>query len=426
MSTQKPVTNREDEMREKRGQGLAARDAVQRDGDGFLVSNLSLRRGSATTYRVSRDTSGRVSCTCAEFELEARANSTFRCEHIHAVKHWQNKQLERQAAPQPSERVANQPDVEAARDFESASPSNDDKLARFDKGKRKMRASEIEARLNNHAEAQTGEASPASERGLVQVATGEAQLMPDELEPSASEKSLDAAPGEFVKVLRQLRQPVDAKLIRAREGWTDRLGRKHMVEYIEWHTVADILDRTFPSWSHRVQSITQIGGTVAVVASITIGDVTREGVGTGAGDTETGIKKAEHDALKRAAVKFGIARELYQRETEVIETEGGGVVTGRISNSFSGDARNNRGKEQEGFKGFPPDPRAKGMNDPITPKQLGMINRIAREAGVNAEKECSQLMGCKLEDLSKRAASSLIDYLKEYPDSANKMQRRAS
>ncbi len=397
-------------MREKRGQGLAARDAVRRDGDSFLVSNLSLRRGTATEYRVSRDVSGRVSCTCAEFDIEANANPAFRCEHIHAVKHWQKKQLERQATPQQHESVTNQPDVDAAQASKSASSSGDGKLAKFEKGRRQMRTNEIEAQLNGQEKVISEEANTASDRRSAKAEVSEFQ----------------PAPCEFVRVLRQLRQPIDAKLIRTREGWTDRRGNKHMVEYVEWHTVADILDRTFPSWSHRVQSITQIGGMVAVVASITIGEVTREGVGTGAGDTETGIKKAEHDALKRAAVKFGIARELYQRESEVIETEGGGVVIDRVNNSFGGDARNNRGKEHEGFRGFPQDPRAKGMNDLITSKQLGMINRMSRDVGVNAEKECSQLMGCKLEDLSKRAASSLIDYLKEYPDSANSMQRRAS
>lgn len=410
MSAQKPVTNREDEMREKRGQGLAARDGVRRDGDSFVVSSLSLRRGVTTEYRVSRDASGRVNCTCAEFGLEATANPAFRCEHIHAVKHWQKKQLERPGTPQQHESVTSQPDVDVAQASKSASSSGDGTLAKFEKGRRGMRTNEIEAQLNGQAEVVSEEANTATVRRSAK----------------AEDSEFQPAPCEFVKVLRQLRQPIDAKLIRAREGWTDRRGNKHMVEYVEWHTVADILDRTFPSWSHHVQSVTQIGGTVAVVASITIGDVTREGVGTGAGDTETGIKKAEHDALKRAAVKFGIARELYQRESEVIETEGGRAVTGRISNSFGGNPPNNRGREQEGFRGFPSDPRAKGMNDLVTPKQLGMINRMAREAGVNAEKECSQLMDCKLEDLSKRAASSLIDYLKEYPDSANKMQRRAS
>jgi len=43
----------------------------------------------------------------------------------------------------------------------------------------------------------------------------------------------------------------------------------------------------------------------------TISGVTREGVGTGLADSETGIKKAEHDALKRAAVKFGVVRDCY-------------------------------------------------------------------------------------------------------------------
>jgi len=410
MSAQKPVTNREDKMREKRGQGLAARDAVRRDGDSFVVSSLSLRRGVATEYRVSRDAGGRVNCTCAEFDLEAGANPECRCEHIHAVKHWQKKQFERQAASQQHESVTSQPDADAAQASKSASSSGDGKLAKFEEGRRQMRTNEIEARLNNQE----------------QVFSEEANTATDGRSAKAEDSEFQPVPGEFVEVLRQLRQPVDAKLIRAREGWTDRRGNKHMVEYVEWHTVADILDRTFPSWSHRVQSIAQINGTVAVVASITIGDVTREGVGTGAGDTETGIKKAEHDALKRAAVKFGIARELYQRETEVIETESGGVVTGKVSKAFGGDARNNRGNQQEGFRGFPSDPRANGMNDLVTPKQLGMINRVAREAGVKAEKECSQLMDCKLEDLSKRAASSLIDYLKEYPESANKAQRRAS
>jgi hypothetical protein len=134
----------------------------------------------------------------------------------------------------------------------------------------------------------------------------------------------------------------------------------------------------------------QIGDMVAITAAITIGDVTREGVGTGTADNETGIKKAEHDALKRAAIKFGIARELYQRESEVIETQGAGPQPGE----------------------FPRDPLAKSMNDLVTPKQLGMIRALAREAGVEADEECRQVMRITTEELSKKAASSFIDHLK--------------
>src|SRR5438132_11886409 len=86
--------------------------------------------------------------------------------------------------------------------------------------------------------------------------------------------------------------------------------------YIEWHTVADLLDQIAHKWSHSGRAMVQIGGMVAVTAAITIQGVTREGVGTGPAESEAGIKKAEHDALKRAAVKFGMARELYQRDDD--------------------------------------------------------------------------------------------------------------
>ena len=195
-------------------------------------------------------------------------------------------------------------------------------------------------------------------------------------------------PLAFANLLRTLRQPIDSRLIKTREGWTDRQGNTHWVEYIEWHTAADILDRVAPDWSHAVRNITQIGDMVAVTASITIDGVTREGVGTGPADTETGIKKAEHDALKRAAVKFGIARELYRRESDVIEENGG------ISPSIARD------------------PRPKTLGDLVTPKQLWMIRNLGREIGCNVEQECQSLLQCNLEEISKRAASSFIDYLK--------------
>ena len=208
----------------------------------------------------------------------------------------------------------------------------------------------------------------------------------------------------FTSTLRTLRQTIDPTFVKTREGWTDRNGNKHMVEYVEWHTVADLLDRVAPTWSHSVRGIVQIGDMVAVTAAITIDGVTREGVGTGTADNETGIKKAEHDALKRDAIKFGIARDLYQRESDVIETAGAGPQAGD----------------------FPRDPLAKSMADLVTPKQLGMIRALAREAGVDVEEECQQVLRCRTEELSKRAASSFIDHLKGLQQEAAGGMRRAS
>jgi len=216
---------------------------------------------------------------------------------------------------------------------------------------------------------------------------------------------------EFSNVLRLLRQPIDARLIRVREGWTDGTGRRHLVEYVEWHIVADILDRICPSWSHSVKSISHIGETVAIVASLTIGGITREGIGTGTCHNETGIKKAEHDALKRAGVKFGIARDLYQRETEApadVESK-----ANRLSKSHASDAPISN-------------PVAKGMNDLVTPKQLGMIRRLAQDSRMDAEAECQAMYRCKVEDLNKRAASKLIESLMSRAGMSKQPTARAS
>src|SRR6185436_9582730 len=134
-------------------------------------------------------------------------------------------------------------------------------------------------------------------------------------------------------------------LVRQRAGRRDQQGHVHMVEYVEWHTVADILDKHASNWAHTVKDIRPIGDIVTITVAITIDGVTREGIGTGRAMTETGIKKAEHDALKRAAVKFGIARELYKKEEEVIS-------------------------EKAGQPNFPREPMAKTMAELVTPRQL--------------------------------------------------------
>lgn len=201
---------------------------------------------------------------------------------------------------------------------------------------------------------------------------------------------------EFTATLRELRKHIDPNLVRQREGWRDRNGNVRTVDYIEWHTVADILDETAPNWEHSVKDIRTFGDVVAVTVSISINGITREGIGTGNVNSEMGIKKAEHDALKRAAVKFGIARDLYKKEFDAFdrdETSASALVV-----------------EKE-VPQFPSDPIAKTISDMVTTKQLGMIRAICRENNVDPEEECMAVMKCKVNELSRRAASSLIDHL---------------
>ena len=399
------TTDKKAIMRDKRAQGIAAMGLVNREGDRFRVTTPSLR-GKRTSYEVWRDETGRVRCSCLEFEEMSAEDATFRCEHVLAVKHAlvsrtseavTKPQAQRSTAARAAENKAGTPNTN------ESTASETREVAPTARVEREQAEVTEEARASNvsplAAYTNEEEQTEMSKKQAVQQTEEDLDFVTAEEHEAAQGGAV--VPMAFTNTLRILRQPVDPKLIKTREGWRDRNGNQHMVEYVEWHAVADILDRVAPTWSHAVRGIVQIGDMVAVTAAITIEGVTREGVGTGTADNETGIKKAEHDALKRAAIKFGIARELYQRESEVIETQGAGPQPGD----------------------FPRDPLAKSMNDLVTPKQLGMIRALAREAQVDADEECQQVLRVRTEELSKKAASSFIDHLKGLQQGAQPMRR---
>ncbi|MCA1618183.1 MAG: SWIM zinc finger family protein [Acidobacteria bacterium] len=420
-------------MRDKRAQGIAAMGLVNREGDRFRVTTPTLR-GRRASYEVWRDEAGRVRCTCLEFEERSAEDPRYRCEHILAVKHAVLNKNTEAAAKQAAEKVsapqaqgatpenvvaAETPNIntqpaseklgEAAAEAQLRAPR---KAPRFVREQNEQPA--VAPGVETIAPAGTPQRSLAEheeteELVMTKKATAHVQKAEESQDFITAEEyeqqtAAPVVPLSFAKTLSTLKQPVDPRLIKTREGWRDRNGNQHMVEYVEWHAVADILDRVAPTWSHAVRGIVQIGDMVAVTCAISIDGVTREGVGTGNADNETGIKKAEHDALKRAAIKFGIARELYQRESEVIEREGSGPQPGD----------------------FPRDPLAKSMADLVTPKQLGMIRALAREAGVDPDEESQQVMRVRTEELSKRAASSFIDHLKGLQNQQTFEVRRAS
>ena len=422
-------------MRDKRAQGIAAMGLVNREGDRFRVTTPTLR-GRRASYEVWRDEAGRVRCTCLEFEEQSAQDPRYRCEHILAVKHAVlNKNTEaatkQQAAAQASApqaqgatpenvvaaetpntltQTASEKLGEAAAEATLRAPRKAPRFVREQNEQPEARRAEVEIiAAVETPQRSLAEHEETEELEMTKKATAHVQKAEEEQDFITAEEyeqqaSAPVVPLSFAKTLSTLKQPVDPRLIKTREGWRDRNGNQHMVEYVEWHAVADILDRVAPTWSHSVRGIVQIGDMVAVTCAITIDGVTREGVGTGTADNETGIKKAEHDALKRAAIKFGIARELYQRESEVIEREGAGPQPGD----------------------FPRDPLAKSMADLVTPKQLGMIRALAREAGVDMDEECQQVMRVRTEELSKRAASSFIDHLKGLGREQTFEVRRAS
>ena len=419
------VLDKKSLMRDKRAQGIAAMGLVNREGDRFRVTTPTLR-GKRASYEVWRDDAGKVRCSCLEFEEHSVEEQGYRCEHILAVKHaLLNRNTEAATKPQPAvkepapqaqggpvESVAaetpnTEPKHESERRDEAAAvvkaPRKTPRFVREQNEQPEVSLEETSNRsLAEHTTEEEQEMTKKQATANVQRADEQDFITAEEYAEQAP--SAQVVPLSFTNTLRTLKQPIDPKLIKTREGWTDRQGNKHMVEYVEWHAVADILDRVAPTWSHSVRGIVQIGDMVAVTCAITVDGVTREGVGTGNSDNETGIKKAEHDALKRAAIKFGIARELYQRESEVIERDGSGPQPGD----------------------FPRDPLAKSMADLVTPKQLGMIRALAREAGVDHDEESQNVMRVRTEELSKRAASTFIDHLKKLQSEQTFEVRRAS
>jgi hypothetical protein len=402
------------DRREKRAQSIAAMGLVNRDGDRFRVSTPSLR-GRQTSYEVWRDEKGKIRCNCLEFEESVTSDPAFRCEHILAVKYSllakNTEQVTKQ--PQPASAPVNIDTVAPAAEVVSETATESDVSA---SGEQKP-IEAIEAEVLDNGQTETIEAEPislantkgkkdmnqAQVKDIPFVTAEEAAAEAAEFENannnqiSSSGANNNVVSGNFPNTLRQLRQNVDPHLVKQREGWRDRNGNTHYVDYVEWHTVADILDEKAPNWSHTVKDIRQIGDIFTVTVAITIDGVTREGIGTGTAESELGIKKAEHDALKRAAVKFGIARDLYKKESDVIERDG--AVPAQQQNGGSSGG------------GFPANPVAKSLSDLVTAKQLGMIRAMAREIGVDVEEECQTVLNCKTDELSKRAASAFITHL---------------
>lgn len=203
----------------------------------------------------------------------------------------------------------------------------------------------------------------------------------------------------FKDTVTDLRKPLEPSQIRQRPGSKDRNGNILSFDYVPWNEVANILDDKATGWNHSIKGMQVIGDLIAITVAITIGDVTREGVGTGRASDETGIKKAEHDALKRAAVKFGIARELYSKEIQSQDTRPGSSGS-QQANIFD-------------FHTPPSSPKATGEKDLITSRQLNMINSLSRELNMNPYDECADKLKCKVDDLNRKAASWFISYLQE-------------
>src|SRR5206468_5433789 len=136
---------------------------------------------------------------------------------------------------------------------------------------------------------------------------------------------------EKTDVWAKLSAPLPAGVISWRQDGkvTARDGRyfARFVAYIDANTVRERLDGVVPGeWDLTLELLPTLGGqdengeqTCSFKARLQILGVIREDVGTG-----RDYKSAATDAFKRAAVRFGIAHELYSFEQNWVQVDGDG------------------------------------------------------------------------------------------------------
>lgn len=115
--------------------------------------------------------------------------------------------------------------------------------------------------------------------------------------------------------LDALSAPLPQHLIRTRQQGGAELS------YLEWFTVNRLLDERAPGWCGEVRSVTTAGETVIVAYRISVpteqGWLHREAVGSDQlGSGFDPVASAEQQAFKRAAARFGLGLELYDKDSK--------------------------------------------------------------------------------------------------------------
>lgn len=230
---------------------------------------------------------------------------------------------------------------------------------------------------------------------------------------------------DFLGHLVELSAPLDKRLIKTRKG----PGGKDL-DFAEWHTIVDRLNAAVPEWRFEIKNLIPMGdGDFVCHGALTIDGVTRENVGAGDGNADKGPKSAVSDCIKRCAILFGLGLELYRDNQQQAWAVKRNEIAARKIAELKAVPAPNAGPDldAEAARTLASAPEPEPIEDPappkpdhiartlsqlLTPKQTVAIRAIANKAGADAEKVCYELFECRPEELTKDAASKLIEHLR--------------
>jgi hypothetical protein len=180
-----------------------------------------------------------------------------------------------------------------------------------------------------------------------------------------------------------------------------KLSRAKLASTCTWGEVATALDRVAPRWGYQVLLVAPAGPLrVKVIASLTIGQVTKMGTGWGSSRSPLGIQRAEDEALRQAAIQF-------RPVAAALINSGGDDSPGAGTRNMSRTRGGQRLQEST---------EAKSRATQITPKQLANIRKLESALGFDEDAASLTLYGMPTARLAKRFAVALVLHLQEELD----------
>jgi hypothetical protein len=228
------------------------------------------------------------------------------------------------------------------------------------------------------------------------------------------------------EILEALSKPFDPKEVEVKIQAVNRdRTRAQVVAYVDARTVLDRLDEVVgpTGWSDKYEvlfnSFDDEGRrTVEVKCTLTVLGVSKEDVGEG-----DSLKAAFSDALKRAAVKFGVGRYLYRLPKVWADLDERGNIKNpeAVKRALLGLEANDAPpwEEPSPKRTKPAEPGEARPADGITEAQLRYIHRLWKDIateGDDIHDYAAAILGrdvSSLKDLTRQEASKLIEAMKE-------------